>query len=1424
MSRSAAAFACREPMGDSGVMKRHLALLGIVLAMTGAAVADQRIELDTWQIRYAPIVTLDALPTGVWCEPSVQSHHVIMLSLRAEPGIGGVASIHFCAHNLSGTIDRDTLSSFELRIDYATSTLRLYRNPGHELTAEDARFDLRRGETYRIAIVKHGRRMRVFVDGTPACEWWAWGESGNEELDYAGGQVGVFTDDVDVTISDFVIGQTRSLQTRQITELKHSRRETDLSRARIAVGDDPAHRDAAAIIADAIAERTGDRPAIVDASTISLPSTQPLIVIGNMADNAVISALYMQWHTHVDRAYPGEGGYLIQTIADPWGEGANILLVGASDRAGAQRGAEALATQLPEDAVIGWTFDTKPAEQFARLIKYGTDEWDFYEKQTYPRLVLPYGWPQAYALIGDPKSNPQTPGLIYLMTGSEPHMRQYHDMLLKYVADNPIVNHLYQPSHMILWDLLEEHPIFTDDQRLTITNWFLANVRSGEAIGALHIQRWPWGMPHQNHGTRPALGTFFMARYFDRHYDMPEMAMYLRRIAQYFDMQADWSKPMEDSSMHQWLATLTGKGIYAMASGNMRFFESGAARLAAERALRTMNNGGVFPLIGDCGYGEGACTLLTQAALYYKDGRYLWPMAVRAGWPKIDTDELARSFIGDVQMRTPDDIVGVSVCAYDRGFWDGWRNLPKNTVFYPPNIRYDQAFDKIALRTGLGERDQFMLVEGMVGASHDYEDTNTIHEFSVGDRTYITTCDGLFSPTMAQHNGINIIRDGLASPLPYFAQRIHADTVGPALVSQTRLNDFSDSDWTRTVVLMPDKYFVVLDQVKARQAGEFAMTGHWRTLGRTQTFEDSALTVRQWPEFEQTHRDNTTSFHLQVVAGRTSWEQLGWQDAINARHYRYAGAQLSSLEFGDTQPLRAGQSAWLYSLGHETGHDPARRYRVEAVADGVVAVKSDGGQELIGAPRGKVTVGNVTVDADVFHLTTDAITVVGGRRVEIDEHIVLDEAEPIDRTLSLADHDVIAALHAPAVTVERGGIAKTAAPLTEQWRYDAGGQINQVRAFLGNPGADVRIDDRRPLPDALGVVAAACEAGYVSFLDGDGKEVRRVEAGAPVNDVAVDDIDGDGVVEILLARHDSTLQCVDENGSTRFLFQPAKERATNSMLQLPTNSAVQVFTAATGDIDGKLTLVSTGDQRLHAVEPNGNRRWMFWSYAGLFTTHGMYDLDNDGDKEIVGGNGQVSSADPLFFLDDDKPRDDGHRSFTRRILNDGWGATLSSIAIADFDGNGVDEIVIGTGKGNVYLIDPHQTAGPIANKPEYRWARHLGDDIRAMCAADNGDHPLIIAASLSGFVVAFDAGGTKQWAASLGAPVYFLETLRVGDATRLVAVTKDGGVIVLSAAGELLQRGHTEATPVAMTVTADEHLIIVAGDDGVVRAFRGDHK
>ena len=1308
----------------------------------------------------------------------------------------------------------------------APGYMRLRKNPGFNLVDETLDFKADIEQDYDVSILKVGMRIKVFVNGVPALDWWDYGETADRGA-HAGGYAGFRTFWSRLELDDFAVYRVNSWKMTAIEALKDLRLETNLSQASIVSGSAPAHHQAARTIAAAVKARSGRDPQMItDAEAItSLPARAPLVVIGNLADNEVVRRLYLEWRCLADRKFPGENGYIIQTIHNPWGAGSNVVLVGASDDTGLAAGARGLAELIPEGARIGRIYEVKPADDYAKL-----REWD--QQKPGERLIVPVGWPLHFALFNyGSREDPRQNGLVYLLTGDDSRAETYREQMLKQV-DKGIIGHLYIPSWMIVWDLMEEHPVFSDEDRLKITNWFLDQLRSQECIGALHIQRLHTVIPHQNHGTRPALGTFLIARYFKTNYALPEADVYLNRIARYFDMQADWSKPMCDSSMHQWEATLEDKAIYALASGNDRFFSSGAARQAAERALRTTNNVGLLPVIGDAAYGAGASSLLAKAAFYYQDGRYLWPMSVRENVERADTDELARGFVGDLQVVEPTNIVGVSVIPYDKGFWKGWRNLPSHSFFNPPNIPYEKAFDKIAFRTGLDRTDEFLLLDGMVGASHDYDDTNTIHEYSRNGRPYLVTCDGLFASTFAWHNGVNIIRDGLSTEAPYFAERLHAADLGAVMVSQTRVNDFSEADWTRTIALIPGRYFVVIDHLLARKAGTFSFTGHWHTLGEPDVRGDT-LTLGQWPRGEKPGDGNATYFHLQTPAHRVAHERLAYlRHGRGVRYYPYARPEPNRLAQAKTSSLEEGASEFLYTLGHETGELPEARFALHDVAPGVVRVAGDDYAAYTGAPGGPVSLGCVSIDADLFHLDADHLTVAGGRRVAVADTVLIEAEQAMTATIELRTGRVIAgeaggaqltALDDQSCAVLRDQLLserfdrpsgsatgqQSGAPLEALWEFDAGGRVAYLRGYLGNPGADARNRDKLPLPAELGVVAVPSQAGHISFLDAAGEVVKRIEVGVPANDVAVDDIDRDGSLEVLIARQDSRLQCLSAEGEERFAFAPQQERFVNSQLYLPRNPAVYVFVADRDGRGAKTICVTTGDQRLHGLNPAGERQWLFWSYAGIWTRHGLYDLDQDGAKEIVGGNGDISSSDCLFFLD-------GRNVFAKRILNDGWGAALTSMAIGDINSDGRDEIVIGTRRTSVHAIDP--------SREGYLWSHKLGHEVTGCeIIRDEDARPLVVAGCRSQFIVAFDGAGRKRWATPVAAPVELMAML--GDENGVVAALKDGTVVLLSVSGEITHHANIAARPTALTVVGPDHdLILLAGEDGVVRALRAPHR
>ncbi len=1409
-------------------------------------VENSRLRIDTPEKGYAT----------VWYKEPFEGNHLIRFRARVlPPRHASNINFFFCAslpddgdffaqqrtgaYNEYHEINNYTMTFTGRRDDRredgtlaAPGYMRLRKNPGFNMVDENLAFKAEVETDYDIAIFKVGNRIKVFVNEVPALDWWDMSETGLD-MAHSGGYAGFRTFWSRLEIDDFEVHQVKSWSMAGIEKLKDLCLETDLSQARIVIGSAPSHKDAAEKIAEAIEDKCGQAPAIVADTEIigSVPGQEPLLVIGNLADNVVMRKLYFEWYTLVDRRFPGASGYLLQTIHNPYGSGNNIVVVGASDDTGLAAAAEKFLQHIGDGAKIGRIYDVLPSEDYAKL-----KDWD--QERGGERLVIPAGFPLKYGLANyGSRDDAQLTACVYLLTGDESRAEIYRQQMLKWV-DKGIIHHLYIPSWMIIWDLMEEHPVFSDEDRLMITNWFLTQLRSGQCIGALHVQRTHAGMPHHNHGTRPAQGSFFLARYFKNQYRLRECEVYLNRIACYFDTQADWSKPYCDSSGHQWSATLENKAIYALASGNERFFTSGAARQAAERALRTTNNVGMIPTIGDASYGAAASGLLSKAAFYYQDGRYLWPMSVRLDDAPTDSvgwdDELARGFAGDVGMAEPTDIIGLSVVRHDKGYWEGWRTLRSRKNFSPPNVSYEKAFDKIAFRTGLRPEDELLLLDGVVNNSHDYDDTNTIHEYSRNGRAYLVTCDGLFGSTMAYHNGVNIIRDALSTDIPYCAELIHAAELSPVMVTQTRLNDFSDADWTRTIVLVPDRCFVVIDRMQAREAGTFTFTGHWTTLGEPEMSGDT-LTVSQWPRREEQSGENTTYFHMQAPGHLVTHERLAYlRHGRGVRYYPYAEPKPNMMAQSKTSALNEGESGFLYALGHETNDSPDAAFVLHEVAAGVVRVAGEQYAAYAGAAVKAVKIGVVEVDADVFYLDADTVSVAGGRRVAVGDTVILQALEPVTASIDLSTGKVVAGqaegaklaalgdeAHASLrqqllsdgmdKKAEAASVAETGAPLEQLWEFDAGGQVTYLRPYLGNPGAEVRNEDKQPLPAELGVVAVPSAAGHVSFLGADGEEVKRIDVGVRVYDVAVDDIDRDGSYEILIARQGAPqLQCLNADGEERFAFTPEQERIVNSQLQITRHPGVYVFVAERDPNSDKTICVATGDQRLHGLNPAGERQWIFWSYAGVWTRHGLYDLEGDGVKEIVGGNGELSASATLYFLN-------GRDTYVKRVFAEGWGSTLSSMVIGDINGDGLDEIVAGTSRTSLRAIEPSR----VGHLEGYLWSHKLGDDVRGVEIITGADgQPLVVAGAMSEFISAFNGAGEKQWATAVGAPVRFTTTVRSGDEAMIVAALKDGTVVVLSKSGQAAHNIKLPSPPTALAVAGERHdLILVAGEDGVVRAL-----
>jgi LruC domain-containing protein len=202
------------------------------------------------------------------------------------------------------------------------------------------------------------------------------------------------------------------------------------------------------------------------------------------------------------------------------------------------------------------------------------------------------------------------------------------------------------------------------------------------------------------------------------------------------------------------------------------------------------------------------------------------------------------------------------------------------------------------------------------------------------------------------------------------------------------------------------------------------------------------------------------------------------------------------------------------------------------------------------------------------------------------------------------------------------------------------------------------------------------------------------------------DIDGDGVLEIIVGSTDKRVYAINRDGSVRWSY--------------PTGDMV-LSTPAVADIapnvPGLETVVGSGDRYLYLLDANGNALWRRATAWTVRSSPVVADLDGAPGLEIVIGS------------DDD-------RVWAWHANGDvvsGWpqstGAdVLSSVQVADINGDGNLEVIVGSDDAKVWAW--HANGTPVAG-----WPRQTALSVKGAPALGNLDNdalPEILAADLSG--------------------------------------------------------------------------------------------
>ena len=600
------------------------------------------------------------------------------------------------------------------------------------------------------------------------------------------------------------------------------------------------YRQAAATLQQAILKRTGVKmPIVADQDPLAAvpfppypdPTKAPaedarmaglrtnLIVLGNRSTSRTMSALYDQYYSLADLKYPGTGGYAVRTVHNPYGDGNSVVVVGGSDTPGVEAGAAALAQKIaalpaPKGSLsLGWTMITRLGKGTSVPTDIRAFEtWD--ASKGYGSVGY-FGWCSIskrmamYYMAGDEFSArevvrlsfPDAQALKDIETIDQERIENKHD---------PLAGFYHYNAHMAIlyWNLIEASPLFTDEERLKITNAFARqlNHRKGEGIYPLTA---PARAVGSRHGQWAAMSLYCLGRYFNTYYPDPVWAQCVRGAQFSFGSVHEHAWVAGESDNLFWYSTGHAPVLAYMAlTGDRKPLENGV--------LGTLLRGQELLLSGrvpDPNLNSAAISFLNQAAYLTGDGRWV-TYRERTG---VDTGifRLGQSFWPDEQLRPqlPTDLAGKwSVHRLARGEWRGrGSGIPLNQSIYFASYRSapDASGD-------------YVLLDGYDGASRNPHHTFDILELRLNGRTVLN----------GYHNQVTVSADGMVEPLvPMDAALRYSDVLGPMAVAVGEVPRESFAGWRRTLAQRTGRYALVVDDLTFRAGSQnMKVTTTWQPV------------------------------------------------------------------------------------------------------------------------------------------------------------------------------------------------------------------------------------------------------------------------------------------------------------------------------------------------------------------------------------------------------------------------------------------------------------------------------------------------------------------------------------------------------------------------------------------------------------------
>ena len=567
----------------------------------------------------------------------------------------------------------------------------------------------------------------------------------------------------------------------------------------------PRYEKAAQAVREAVRATTGvELPVVQD---LALPLPGNAILLGNRSTNPVLGKLYELYYTLLDLKYPGSGGYALHSLHNPFGNGRNAILVGGSDDEGVARATERLAECIraaanPGELALGHLLDVQLGEGL--LVPQSIEQVETWEASDGYGSVGYFGWCTISKRMA-----------LYHMTGNPLHAREvirlaFPDAKAKEEIsridgerienkDDPLAGAYHYNQHMmtLYWDLIEESPVFTQEERLRVTNALARQLEHEDyARRGIFALRKPASAVGSRHGQWAAIGLYCLGRYFRRDYPEPiwEHTFQAANFAFHPLHRHEWVSGENDNLF--WYSTgIAPIFTYLCLSGDRKPVENGVVGtlLRGQEALLNGESGDRQITYASLGF-------LHKAAHVTGDGRWIYYRQQRTRM-KTDIFRVGQSYWPDEdpEPRPPEDLVRK------------WTVQPLAHPFWATRhsgIPHEQSFCFGSFRDRVDENGDFILLDGLNGASRNPYHTFAVLDLRIGGTTLLR----------GYHNQVLPKADGMVEPsVAMDAALVARDVVGETAYAQGRVPRAAFCDWRRHLLQRLGRYALIADETTFRE-------------------------------------------------------------------------------------------------------------------------------------------------------------------------------------------------------------------------------------------------------------------------------------------------------------------------------------------------------------------------------------------------------------------------------------------------------------------------------------------------------------------------------------------------------------------------------------------------------------------------------